>query len=57
MKFMLNGMDIPENKWHLYIKDTVHTDNPNQIFKAFKKGFKIAETYWTYSSLYLSSAK
>ena len=32
-------------------------DNLDQIFKAFKKGFKIAERYWTYSSLYLSSAK
>ena len=32
-------------------------DNLDQIFKAFKKGFEIAETYWTYRSLYLSSAK
>ena len=73
MKFMLNGMEIPGDKRYLYIlqqlgrkgmeqwnasiKDTVHTDNPDQIFKAFKKGFEIAETYWTYRNLYLSSAK
>ena len=59
--FVLNGMEIPKDKWYLYIlqqlgregmeqwnasiKDTVHTDNLDQIFKAFKKGFEIAETY------------
>ena len=32
-------------------------DNLEQIFKAFKKGFEIAETYWSYRSLYLISAK
>ena len=32
-------------------------DNLEQIFKTFKKDFEIAETYWTYRSLYLSSAK
>ena len=32
-------------------------DNPSGIIKAFKKGYELEKTYWTYRSLYLSSAK
>ena len=35
----------------------MHLDDLATIFKAFRKGFEIEETYWTYRSLYLSSAK
>ena len=31
--------------------------DPCAIIKAFKKGYELEETYWTYRSLYLSSAK
>ena len=30
--------------------------DPRAIIKAFKKGYELEETYWTYRSLYLSSA-
>ena len=66
-------MEIPKKKWYLYIlqqfsregmeqwnssmKCTVELDDPHGIIKAFKKGFELEETYWTYRSLYLSSAK
>ena len=71
--FVLNGMEVPKKKCYLYIlqqlgregwewwnasiKQTVTESDPDQIFKAFKKGFKITETYWTFRSLYLSSGK
>ena len=35
----------------------MHLDDPAGIIKAFKKGFELEETYWTYRSLYCSSAK
>ena len=73
LDFMLTGMEIPKKKWYLYIlqqlgregmeqwkvsiKDTVQLDDPSGIIKAFKKGYELEETYWTYRSLYLSSAK
>ena len=44
-------------QWNASIKDTVCLDDLATIFKAFRKGFEIEETYWTYRSLYLSSAK
>ena len=31
--------------------------DPKAIIKAFKKGFELEETYWTYRSIYLSSSK
>ena len=31
--------------------------DPKAIIKAFKKGFELEETYWTYHSIYLSSSK
>ena len=31
--------------------------DPLAIINAFKKGYKLEETYWTYQSLYLSSEK
>ena len=33
------------------------TNNPHAIIKAFKRGYELEETCWTYQSLYLSSAK
>ena len=61
LEFVLMGMEIPEEKWYLYIllqlgregmeqwnasiKDTVHLNNPHSIIKAFKKGFELEETY------------
>ena len=44
-------------QWNASIKDSVHLDDPHGIIKAFKKGFELEETYWTYRSLYLSSTQ
>ena len=73
LEFVLTGMEIPERKWYLYIlqqlgrdrmerwhssiKDQVDISDPRAIIKAFKKGFELEETYWTYRSIYLSSSK
>ena len=73
LEFMLTGMKIPKEKWYLYIlqqfgrdgmeqwnsniKDQVAIEDPKAIIKAFKKGFELEETYWTYRSIYLSSSK
>ena len=73
LKFMLEGMEIPEDKWYLYIlqqlgregmerwttsiEATVSKEDPLVIINAFKKGYELEETYWTYQSLYLSSEK
>ena len=73
LEFVLMSMEIPKKKWYLYIlqqlsregmerwhtsiKGTVELDDPHAIIKAFRKGFELEETYWTYRSLYLSSAK
>ena len=35
----------------------VNQKDPLAIIKAFKKGYELEETYWTYRSLYLSSEK
>ena len=32
-------------------------ENPLAIINTFKKGYKLAETYWTYRRLYLSSER
>ena len=72
-KFVLEGMEIPEDKWYLYIlqqlgregmerwttsiKATVSKEDPLAIINAFNKGYKLEEIYWTYWSLYLSSEK
>ena len=73
LEFVLTGMDIPEKKWYLYIlqqlgregmerwhssiKNEVSIEDPRAIIKAYKKGFELEETYWTYRSIYLSSSK
>ena len=73
LKFVLEGIEIPEDKWYLYIlqqlgregmerwttsiKATVNKEDPLAIINAFKKGYELEETYWTYQSLYLSSEK
>ena len=73
LKFVLEGMEIPEDKWYLYIlqqlgregmehwttsiEATVNREDPLAIINAFKKGYELEETYWTYISLYLSSEK
>ena len=73
LEFVLTDMEIPEEKWYLYIlqqlgregmerwnssiKDQVTIEDPKAIIKAFKKGFELEETYWTYHSIYLSSSK
>ena len=73
MAFILNGMEVPKEKWYLYIlqqlgregwecwnaslKQTVHEADLDQVFRAFKKSLEIAETYCTFRSMYLSSAK
>ena len=73
LSFVLDGMDIPKDKWYLYIlqqlgregmqcwttsiEATVRKEDPLAIIKAFKKGYELEETYWTYRSLYLSSEK
>ena len=73
LTFVLEGMEIPKDKWYLYIlqqlgregmtrwttsiKATVNKKDPLAIINAFKKGYELEETYWTYRSLYLSSEK
>ena len=73
LTFVLEGMEIPKDKWYLYIlqqlgregmerwttsiKATVMKTDPLVIINAFKKGYELEETYWTYRSLYLSSEK
>ena len=73
LSFVLDGMDIPRDKWYLYIlqqlgregmqrwttgiEATVNKEDPLAIIKAFKKGYELEETYWTYRSLYLSNEK
>ena len=73
LAFVLEGMDIPKDKWYLYIlqqlgregmeqwttsiKATVNKKDPLAIINAFKKGYELEETYWTYRSLYLSREK
>ena len=73
LEFVLEGMEIPKDKWYLYIlqqlgregmerwttsiKATVYKKDPLEIINAFKKGYELEETYWTYRSLYLSSEK
>ena len=73
LAFVLDGMEIPKDKWYLYIlqqlgregmerwttsiEATVRKEDPLAIIKAFKKGYKLEETYWMYQSLYLSSEK
>ena len=54
-QFGREGME----QWNSSVKNQVGgcTDNPKAIIKAFRKGFKLEETFWTYRSLYLSSAK
>ena len=73
LKFVLEGMEIPRDKWYLYIlqqlgregmerwttsiEASVSKEDPVAIITAFKKGYELEETYWTYWSLYLSSEK
>ena len=73
LKIVLEGMEIPEEKWYLYIlqqlgregmeqwttsiKASVNKADPVAIITAFKKGYELEETYWMYQSLYLSSEK
>ena len=73
LKFVLEGMEIPEEKWYLYIlqqlgregmerwtisiEALVNKADPVAIITAFKKGYELEETYWMYQSLYLSSEK
>ena len=73
LAFVLEGMEIPKDKWYLYIlqqlgregmerwttsiEATVNKKDPLAIINAFKKGYELEETYWTYQSLYLSSEK
>ena len=73
LTFVLEGMEIPKDKWYLYIlqqlgregmerwttsiEATVNKADPFGIINAFKKGYELEETYWTYQSLYLSSEK
>ena len=73
LEIVLSGMEIPREKWYLYIlqqfdrkgierwnkgiKYTVEKTDPTAVIKAFRKGYEISETYWTYRCLYLSSAK
>ena len=44
-------------RWTTSIKATVNKKDPLEIINAFKKGYELEETYWTYQSLYLSSEK
>ena len=61
LEFVLEGMEIPEEKWYLYIlqqlgregmerwttsiEATVNKADPLAIINAFKKGYELEETY------------
>ena len=69
--FILKGMEIPKKKWYLYITQQcgkegwewwgnsisaqVDKTKPEEVFRTFKKGFEVTETYWTYRQMYLSN--
>ena len=44
-------------QWTTSIEASVNKADPIAIITAFKKGYELEETYWTYRSLYLSSEK
>ena len=44
-------------RWTTSIEATVSKADPLAIINAFKKGYELEETYWTYRSFYLSSEK
>ena len=44
-------------QWTKSIEATVNKKDPLTIINAFKKGYELEETYWTYWSIYLSSEK
>ena len=64
---VLTGVKLPGFNWKannmtmecdiFWIKATVTKTNPEAIINAFKKGYELQETYWTYRCLYLSSDK
>ena len=52
--------NLAERGWHYGLqasKPQSTKKDPLAIIKAFKKGYELEETYWTYPSLYLSSEK
>ena len=44
-------------QWNTSIEGSVNKEDPLAIINAFKKGYELEETYWTYRSLYLISEK
>ena len=48
---------MAERGWSDGLQATVNKTDPLVIINAFKKGYELEETYWTYQSLYLSSEK
>ena len=69
MKVLLKGYEIPEDKWHMYILNNLGDEgwahwntiskkvNPadgEEVFKAFRKGMEISDTYWSARKAYLS---
>ena len=72
MRVLLDGYEIPEEKWLMYILNnlrdegwarwstiskTVDAKKGNEIFKAFKKGMEISDTYWSARKAYLSGVR
>ena len=72
MRVLLDGCEIPEDKWLMYILNNlgdkgwarwstiskkVDAKQGNEIFKAFKKGMEISDSYWAAQKAYLSSVR
>ena len=69
MKVLLKGYEIPEGKWHMYILNNlgdegwvrwntiskkVNAADGEEVFRAFRKGMEISDTYWSARKAYLS---
>ena len=72
MRVLLDGYEIPEHKWLMYILNDLGDEGwarwstiskkvdamqGNEIFKAFKKGMEISDSYWAARKVYLSGVK
>ena len=72
MRVLLDGYEIPEEKWLMYILNNlgdegwarwstiskkVDAKKGNEIFKAFKKGMEISDSYWSARKAYLSGVR
>ena len=73
MTVLLQGYEIPEEKWHMWILNHVANEGwthwktikekkvdhtkGKEVFKAFHKGMEISDSYWTARKAHLSRVK